>query len=471
MLTPATIVIIILVVLQRLAFSDGVLAWIAVFILSAFVAFRPLFDMSLLFEYLQDLCHGKSPAPPEIQSSGAASTLSLALAQLRRDMRQTLKATEDVVHSHEEVFDTLPDAVIILDAEHKIIRANAASRGLFGKNLVGHDITNFVRQPQILEALDQDNNTVKELDFSVLIPVERQFTLTLQPMTGEIEKKASILMSFHDITTIRRLEEMRADFVANASHELRTPLASLIGFIDTLQGPAREDTEARERFLKIMAEQASRMARLIEDLLSLSRIEMNEHTQPSHAVDIKQIINSVIEGLEPIAKDRKVKFKVTASEALPLVRGEYEELMQVLQNLIENALKYTLEDTDVSIHITALSSGPVSMPRASQDPVISIAIHDQGEGISQDHIPRLTERFYRVDSARSRQMGGTGLGLAIVKHVLNRHRGSLNIESTLGQGSVFTAYLPVCADEDALQTSRRTHNAVFANDQTTQPGA
>ncbi len=449
MLLPTTAVLIGLVIFGDLTAPHAGLAWLAVVGLSVLLGRRALMDLSRLYAFVRKLSQGQEIAPPEIHSNGAAATMALALAQLRRDIRQAQQAAENSVQSYEAMFDALPDAVLILDTLHQVVRVNAAARALFGSKLVGRHVSAFVRHPAILEALESHNQLAKELDYTVPVPVERRFTVTIQPIQSDLAIGASVLISFHDITTIRRLEQMRADFVANASHELRTPLSSLIGFIETLQGPAKDDPEAQERFLKIMLEQSARMARLIEDLLSLSRIELNEHTQPSHAVDVRQPIRTVIEGLEPKASQRKVSVTVTAEEPVPMVRGEIEELTQVFQNLIENAVKYTLDETDVHISIAALPQGPVNMPKTSQGPVVAVAVRDHGEGIAQDHIPRLTERFYRVDSARSRQMGGTGLGLAIVKHVINRHRGVLSIDSTVGQGSVFTVYLPVANETDA----------------------
>jgi two-component system phosphate regulon sensor histidine kinase PhoR len=220
---------------------------------------------------------------------------------------------------------------------------------------------------------------------------------------------------------------MRADFIANASHELRTPLSTLIGFLETLAGPAREDTEARARFLPIMLEQARRMARLVSDLLSLSRIELHEHTPPTGRVDLTAILHGVADALEIKAKNRGMAIRIEA-DRLPPVLGDADELAQVFQNLIDNAVKYGSRNSEVRV-----MAGPAEV--------------DRGEGIPREHLPRLTERFYRVDSARSRELGGTGLGLAIVKHIVNRHRGHLEIESAPGEGSRFTVYLRTAADQ------------------------
>ncbi|MCA0304915.1 MAG: PAS domain-containing sensor histidine kinase, partial [Proteobacteria bacterium] len=225
---------------------------------------------------------------------------------------------------------------------------------------------------------------------------------------------------------------MRADFVANASHELKTPIAGLAGFIETLRGPARDDVAARDRFLAIMAEQAERMRRLVDDLLMLSRIEQHEHARPEGAVDLVPVLKSVLDLLQLKARDREVALQLRLAPGLPRALGDADELTIVFQNLVDNAIKYTRPGTAVKI-----AAGPAGEGR------VAVAVADEGEGIAAAHLPRLTERFYRVDAARSRQLGGTGLGLAIVKHVVNRHRGRLDIQSSPGRGSTFTVLLPV----------------------------
>jgi len=225
---------------------------------------------------------------------------------------------------------------------------------------------------------------------------------------------------------------MRADFVANVSHELRTPLSSLLGFVETLRGPARDDKEAQEKFLTIMHEQAERMSRLIEDLLSLSRIEMDEHTRPRGRVDVRHVLGNVKDMLSMKAAARRMRIELQIPEATAPLPGDADQLTQVFQNLIDNALKYGREGTAVEVTVSGPAEGE-----------LSVSVSDQGEGIAPEHLPRLTERFYRVDAARSRQLGGTGLGLAIVKHIVNRHRGHLSVESTRGEGSRFTVTLPV----------------------------
>jgi two-component system, OmpR family, phosphate regulon sensor histidine kinase PhoR len=233
---------------------------------------------------------------------------------------------------------------------------------------------------------------------------------------------------------------MRADFIANASHELRTPLTTLTGFIETLRGPAREDAEARERFLAIMHEQAARMIRLVEDLLSLSRIELNEHVMPQGRVALGPLLHHLADALELRAGERGMCIRLDLPPDLPDVLGDRDELAQVFQNLVDNGIKYGRAASEITV-ATATGVRPLYSGDTGGSAFVSVAVRDRGEGIAREHLPRLTERFYRVDTARSREMGGTGLGLAIVKHILNRHRGFLEIESTPGMGSVFTVFL------------------------------
>jgi two-component system phosphate regulon sensor histidine kinase PhoR len=248
------------------------------------------------------------------------------------------------------------------------------------------------------------------------------------------------VLVFKDQSETRRIDRMRADFIANASHELRTPLAALLGFIETLQGPAKNDTTARDKFLGIMQTQATRMARLIDDLLSLSRIELNAHLQPSTPVELAPIVRQVVDGLMTLARDRGVDINVAAEPDALVVLAERDELIRALENLVENALKYGAAGKRVDI---TLARGQT---RAGA-PEARITVRDFGPGIAPEHLPRLTERFYRVDVSDSRAQGGTGLGLALVKHVLNRHGGRLSIESTLGAGAAFTMHLPLSSAE------------------------
>src|SRR6516162_9458379 len=333
----------------------------------------------------------------------------------------------------------MPDPAVLLDRAGRVIHLNAAAAQL-APALRKNELAQFaLRSPEIIIALREAIATSEPRRCSYLdhAPVDRWMELIITPVPvptafGGVDK--CMLMTFHDQTPLRRVEEMRADFVANASHELRTPLAALSGFIETLQGSARDDAKARQRFLAIMQEQAKRMARLIDDLLSLSRIELNAHRRPDTPVDLVPIVRQVVDSLETLARDRGVNVDVEAANVL-MVLGDHDELLRIFENLVENALKYGAVGKRVDIRLSPGTS-------IDSEPEAQASVRDYGPGIAPEHLPRLTERFYRVDVAESRAQGGTGLGLALVKHILNRHRGRLTIDSTPGVGATFTVHLP-----------------------------
>jgi two-component system phosphate regulon sensor histidine kinase PhoR len=247
----------------------------------------------------------------------------------------------------------------------------------------------------------------------------------------------AVLVSFQDVTHLEQAVQMRRDFVANVSHELRTPQTALMGFIETLRGPARDDPAARDRFLSIMEGEAGRMNRLVGDLLSLNRVESEERVRPKERVNLSVTLRDTLSSLRPLADDAAVKLELAAPEEAVFVVGDADQLRQVFTNLIENAIKYGGSGGRVDVVLSASDRDP-----AVRGPAARVQVIDKGPGIDPVHLPRLTERFYRADNHRSRELGGTGLGLAIVKHIINRHRGRLRVESELGQGAVFTVILP-----------------------------
>jgi two-component system phosphate regulon sensor histidine kinase PhoR len=340
----------------------------------------------------------------------------------------------------EAVLAGLPDPVVALNRQGDVVALNAQASAVAPALRRGEPVSRGLRVPEVLEAIRRAraSGAAQRVEFFERVPIDRWYEAVVTPISpaGIAPGPDLVLLAFHDLTPLRRVEEMRADFVANASHELRTPLAALSGFIDTLQGPARDDPSARERFLAIMQVQANRMARLIDDLLSLSRIELNAHLRPSKEADLVAIIRQVADSLQTLARDRDVEVKTAAPAGQLVVLGDRDELIRVFENLVENALKYAASGKQVDIK---LSLGQA----ADGKPEARVAVRDNGPGIAPEHLPRLTERFYRVDVSESRAQGGTGLGLALVKHILNRHGGRLTIESALGQGATFTAHLPI----------------------------
>jgi two-component system phosphate regulon sensor histidine kinase PhoR len=349
----------------------------------------------------------------------------------------------------EAVIAGVPDPVIALDRNGRVLTVNESARSLAPALRLGEPVSLALRMPELIEAIGRAYATGDEqrVEYSERVPIDRWFEVIVKPVRRDPKLRMPdlVLMTFHDLTPLRRVEEMRADFVANASHELRTPLAALSGFIETLQGSARDDAKARERFLPIMQEQARRMARLIDDLLSLSRIELNAHRRPDTPVDLVPIVRQVADGLQTLARDRGVTVHIDAANAMR-VPGDRDELVRVFENLVENALKYGAAGKRVDIGFSEGES-----PEGEQEARISV--RDYGPGIAPEHVPRLTERFYRVDVRESRAQGGTGLGLALVKHILNRHHGRLLIESMPGAGATFTIYLPLAV---AVTTEKTT---------------
>ena len=356
------------------------------------------------------------------------------------------------------LLDELVDAILVVDGEDRVVLANKAARAVLVDPAYERKMVSMLmRRPAVLEAIARVRltGTPEKAEFMELVPVQRNFEAYVAPLAFPDAPEPLVLVSLRDLTQIKALEQMRADFVANASHELRTPLSSLSGFIETLRGHAKDDPDARERFLGIMQEQAGRMRRLIDDLLSLSRIELNEHVPPSRSVDLRAVAYDVIDALQPQARQARIQIKLVPEPGLPLAIGDRDELLQVLQNLIDNAIKYGRPDSEVIVTLGPGVPPDFSLGAMVPNPCCYLAVKDSGQGIAAQHIPRLTERFYRVDVSQSRDRGGTGLGLAIVKHIVNRHRGKLDIKSEQGKGSVFMVALPAAGAADTREDQRR----------------
>ncbi|WJH42105.1 phosphate regulon sensor histidine kinase PhoR [Aliirhizobium terrae] len=321
--------------------------------------------------------------------------------------------------------------VLVLNDEAIVLSQNKAAERALGSLPLDAHLSARLRSPGILDMVNETIATgeANQIEHSERLPSERVYIVRIAPMDADPAgvSQRLYLLSFRDISELRRIDRMRSDFVANASHELRTPLASLRGFIETLQGPAKSDPTAQDRFLGIMFDQATRMSRLVDDLLSLSRLELKSHIAPDQSVDLKPLIGHVRDALLPLAEDLGVEIRLHLPENGVEVMGDRDELIEVIENLIENACKYGQEGKFVDVYLRGGGSQPAE-----------VSVVDRGPGIPAEHVPRLTERFYRVSVADSRSKKGTGLGLAIVKHILTRHRARLIVKSRLGTGSEFT---------------------------------
>ncbi len=340
------------------------------------------------------------------------------------------------------VIEAIVEPVLII-GEGRVLEANAAARDLLGKHITGQDVRLAIRHPAAAEQLVAPPGMAPGDPISLvgLGTLDQRWELRVTDIEG------GRVVHLIDQTGSYAAERMRVDFVANASHELRTPLASILGFAETLSEEAGEDPVMRQRFLKVMADEARRMQRLVEDLISLSRIEAEKYRLPDQSVDLGDLVSEVWSEINDTHDPRAADIVCNLAEGVPPVNGDRAQLSQVLHNLIGNAMKYGRAASPVTVKLWHDSAN-----------MVRLSVADEGEGIAPEHIPRLTERFYRVDSGRSRALGGTGLGLAIVKHIVERHRGRLDIASQIGRGTVVTMLLPVSLSSkgNATVTKART---------------
>ncbi|MEO8114445.1 MAG: ATP-binding protein [Phenylobacterium sp.] len=400
---------------------------------------------------------------------GAATALALlaqARAARRRRTAPLQAASVREPPPYLALVNALPDPILVISAaeaedltSRRYIFANAAARELLRIPAEAGGLLTVIRDPQVLEAVDEAlfGGLEASCAYELGGAQARALHAHARPLGLAPDGARLALLVLRDETELRRVEQTRVDFLANASHELRTPLASLSGFIETLRGHARHDEDARDRFLGIMQAQAERMSRLIDDLLSLSRIELNEHIAPADEVDLSLALTDVVDAAAPLARERGVSFDLALPpKGAARVLGDRDQLIQVAQNLVDNALKYSTAGAVVRIalvtQLTAEGAAAGLRPEAARlslltpdhaaDTYAALRVSDAGAGIAREHLPRLTERFYRVEGQKSGERAGTGLGLAIVKHIANRHRGGMAVESALGEGTTFTVYLP-----------------------------
>jgi two-component system phosphate regulon sensor histidine kinase PhoR len=336
--------------------------------------------------------------------------------------------------------EALTDPCIVLDRRSIVLHANTAARRQFSGLVSGRPISFALRNPLLVDAIEATSRTgtVRTVELHETLPSETWDKVLVSPLGGSddnwlADEARQLIVTFQSLTELKRVDALRSDFIANASHELRTPLASLLGFIDTLLGPAAKDAAAREKFLGIMRGQAERMSKLIDDLLSLSRIEMHQHVRPTASIDLASLLREVREGLQTQARAADLDIRLTLFEGQTTTTGDRSQLYEVFENLLDNAIKYGAGGGSVE-----MSLSPSSRPGL----IHQVTVIDHGPGVAPEHVPRLTERFYRIDADQSRKKKGTGLGLAIVKHIVNRHRGQMSIRSSPGEGMRVDVFLP-----------------------------
>jgi two-component system phosphate regulon sensor histidine kinase PhoR len=413
-------------------------------------------------------------APWLLSGAGLVAVLTVVGARRRRQVPGTpsvavagvsLRATEDAALL-DNAFEAMDDPMLIVAgnepddiAGRRIILANGAARDLLRIQREGALLVSAMRDPNVLEAVDEAlfGEVSRTIDYVAAGAQTRHWKASVRPLPAPGGTHLALLR-LRDETDVRRMEMMRVDFLANASHELRTPLASLSGFIETLKGHARDDPKARDKFLDIMAAQADRMGRLVADLLSLSRIELNEHIQPSGRVNLQRAASDVVDAVSVLSQERGVTLLLDGEATDARITGDRDEIVQVIQNLADNAIKYS--DVGATVELTVRHGLDVDQAAAARLPggtrmslltpdreagarYVVLTVRDYGPGMAREYLPRLTERFYRVEGQKSGERSGTGLGLAIVKHIVNRHRGGMTVESAPGEGTLFAVYFPM----------------------------
>ena len=441
---PASLALGGLVAFAGLGWSAALLAWLLALLLSGALSWLRERRLEATGRYLAALAEGREAVPPPEFGPLGGEELATALHRLDRALAEQRQRRAETDRLLATLLDALPDPLLLVGHERSVVGANKAATALFGHDPVALPIEASLRDPGLLAAVDEalEDHGEAQLTIQLPGPPSRAFGVLVVPVP--LRRQAAALIGLRELTEQLMIERMRSDFVANASHELRTPLTALRGFIDTLAGPARDDPEARERFLETMAGEAARMSRLVDDLLSLSRIEQTEHQPPADRVDPGDCRRRQRGARRCSATPTSATSpcEVTVADPLPTVTADRDQLVQLLTNLIDNAIKYGGAAGPVTIradHVAVASRGAGPLTGRS---AVRVMISDRGPGIAREHLPRVTERFFRVDPGRSRQLGGTGLGLAIVKHIVRRHRGHLLVESELGRGTTITIYLP-----------------------------
>jgi two-component system phosphate regulon sensor histidine kinase PhoR len=399
-------------------------------------------EMDDLVARIRALAAGSADPRPPAEGLFAADAL-VALGPLERQHDVYRRQLATLGELQNRLIEAMPDPVLLVDSRQIVRRANRAAQKGLDLPEAGVPLVRVIRDPALVAAIDAAlaGGAGSSLSFAPPTDRRRRWAAQVEPIVLP-DGDPGALIALREQSEQVVIERMRSDFIANASHELRTPLTSLRGFIETLQGPAKDDPAARDAFLAIMAGEAARMTRLIDDLLSLSRVEMAVHQPPTGRVAIAELVRAVAQAMEPQAARNGSSIAAVVDEHLPVIAGDEDQIHQLLGILLDNALKYGRPGQCVRIEAqldeaAGIEAGPLSGRRAMR-----LTVADQGEGIAAEHLPRLTERFYRVDKGRSRQAGGTGLGLAIAKHILRRHRGHLSIASEIGVGSRFTVFLP-----------------------------
>ena len=451
--------LIMLFFMGRVTFLESILVWVLSISITLLIIRN---DLAFIFKLEKNLSKKikvleKGELPSQVfnnfLNTNIFNNLGNKFSTFEEKYQSKLSEFIKEINQNSVLIDSLPVAIISFSKNYNILKANKIALDVLGKDIINFDIRHIFRHPEVSETIE---NVLENKSKSRNITIE-VFGLPLQIWSlqvlvfSDLNKEYDKIQSFQsnepvgvilmtNQTLEKQLEKTRADFVANVSHELRTPLTSILGYTETLMSSAGEDKALRKKFLKIIEKQSKRMTRLVSDQLSLAKIESEEHVIPNKSVNLKKVIYEVLKSFEDEIINKKIKLDLKIDKKTKNVQGDKDELFQVLQNLLENAIRYGGNKSEIVVSLKRAEKRPANLPKNSW-PAICCEVSDNGPGINKVHLGRLTERFYRVDASRSKEIGGTGLGLAIVKHIINRHRGSLIIESEPSIGSKFFVYL------------------------------
>lgn len=454
---PSALVFIMLVALKLLPATLAVISYATIIMFNAIFLFPITFEMQQIKRYIVNLASGENAEEKNINLSEKDSQeIVNAVNAMHRFWASKTDALEAQTISDTAVLDTLPDPIMMIDRSGNILGANLSSRNLFGNNITDKNIENLFNSNNFIEAVAKvlkkesksenlifyvqrnKKNTLKAIEDS------QKLYAHIKQLPWQSKGRAVAVISIYDLTKSMKIEKMQSDFVANASHELRTPLAIISGFIETLQTSAKDDEEAQDKFLKIMREQAEYMAALIENLLSLSKIEMTQDQKPDEKIDVVKILDEVALALSMKAQSRDISISTHIEKNIPEIIGDGHQIRQVIQNLTDNAIKYGVGKSCVELSLSLVENIPASKSfQVAEGKAVAISINNKGPKITPENLARLTERFYRLQEHKDLNIKGTGLGLAIAKHIILRHRGNLTVTSTAYNGTTFTIYIPV----------------------------
>ena len=445
---PTALVFIVLAAFRLVDPLLAVISLAAVVIFNIILLFPLTFELQQIKRYITSMAQSENFDEKAMTlSEQDAKEIVEAVNAMHRFWAQKTDILEAQTISDTAVLDSLPDPIIVIDRAGNILGANLSARTSFGKNITNKNIDKLFRSNNFINAVSKVLNKESKsenLIFYTDPPESQKLYAHIKQLPWLSKGKAVAVVSIYDMTKSMKIEKMQSDFVANASHELRTPLSIISGFIETLQTSAKDDADARDKFLKIMAEQAEYMSSLIENLLSLSRIELNQDQQPTDKVEVLDIAEEVAQALSIKANEREMKIRIFSDDNLPPVIGDKAQIKQVIQNLADNAVKYGISGTDVTIRLKNAEKIPASKSlKVSKGAAVAISVNNKGPKIEPEQLARLTERFYRMQEHKDLNIKGTGLGLAIAKHIIIRHRGNLTVNSNGYNGTTFTIYLPI----------------------------